>query len=310
MRTEIAEQKSTWSGRLRDPNRRHTSYSRLCSSFKTFQARSKAMIKAKHAENAEWAVGVEQLEKDIEGFIKQGDMDAAWRCLDAAKQLMIFGYDQNELDDEAIVLRREAPKYKSPVKEALYDLLGKPADPQKGKEPYPPVDVHRLDQALRLKNGCNADYYEAISQRRKNLKIMTRILAGAIVIIPVLAILFSLPEPLDDWKMIIAVGLFGILGASFTTAKTLTKSSLKAKIPDRVITNYVTSLRSLIGAAAALAAYAFLQANVFENVISTDVTGSDAGILAIAFIAGFSERFVIKAVADLPAPDKQKETES
>jgi hypothetical protein len=270
---------------------------------------SDATIKAKHAENAEWAIGVNRLRHDVEEFKKKQDMDAAWRCLDAAKQLMIFGYDQDELDYEAIVLRREAQKYKAPVKEAIFELIGKP-DPQKGKEPQPTINVHRLDQALRLKNGCNADHYEAISQRRKNLKIMTRILAAAIVIIPVLAILFDLPEPLDNWKNIIAVELFGILGASFTTAKTLTKSSLRVKIPDQVITNYVTSLRSLIGAAAGLAAYAFLQANVFENVISTTVTGSTAGMLAVAFIAGFSERFVIKAVTDLPAPEKKKETES
>jgi hypothetical protein len=116
-----------------------------------------------------------------------------------------------------------------------------------------------------------------------------------------------MPGPFSEWKELIGVELFGMLGAGFTTAITLTKSSLGDKIPDQVISVFVTGLRSLIGASAALASYAFLNAKILDTVISSAITGSEAGIFAVAFIAGFSERFVIKAISDLPHPGEKEE---
>jgi len=307
MSNEDQATKSQWLSGLDKIRKRHTTFSSLCSSLEVFTVKAKATIKEKHAEDTEWAVGVNQLLGDVKMFLEHDDIVAAWRCLDAAKQALIFAYDQNQLDSEAIVLKREVERFKSPVKDAVFDLLGKPEKPK--ERGTAPVDVHRLDRALRLKNGCKASYFNSIALRRKNLGIMIWILTPAILIIPLLSGLGLLPYPLADWRHLLAVELFGVLGAAFTTALTLTKSSLGEKIPDRVIGTSVTGLRALIGAAAALAAYAFLEADIFQNVISSSVTESSAGIMAIAFIAGFSERFVIKAISDLPAPEKKEDKE-
>jgi len=307
MSTENQTTKSQWLVRLIDIKKRHTTFSSLCASLEIFRVKLDTTIKGKHAEDADWAVGVKQLLEDVSVFLEHDDIVAAWRCLDAAKQAMIFAYDQNQLDAEASVLRREVEKYRSPVKDAVFDLIGKPEKPK--ERGTAPVDVHRLDRALRLKNGCKASYFNSIALRRRNLEIMIWILIPAILIIPLLSGLGLLPSPLTDWRQLLAVEIFGVLGAAFTTALTLTKSSLGERIPDRVIGTSVTGLRALIGAAAALAAYAFLEADIFQNVISPSVTESSAGIMAIAFIAGFSERFVIKAISNLPAPEKKEDEE-
>lgn len=308
MTTEKTEGISTWLKRLKHPHRKLTTYSRLCSSLITFEVMFDATKKRKHAENSEWATGVSQLIQDIKLYKNKHDMDAAWRLLDAANQLMIFGFDQNELNNEAIVLRHEAQEYESSKKEAVYELIGKP-EQQRARDIHP-IDVNRLDKAVSLRNASRAAYYKAIDNRRRNLKIVMWILTAALIAIPLLAMFRFMPEPFVEWKRLIGVELFGILGAGFTTAITLTKSSLGDKIPDQVISVFITGLRSLIGASAALASYAFLNAKILDNVISSTVTESFAGLLAVAFIAGFSERFVIKAISELPRPEEQKEVKA
>ena len=145
--------------------------------------------------------------------------------------------------------------------------------------------------------------------RRNNLRVLSPILVAAIVALPILAALSVLPVPLANWKELVAVELFGVLGASFSVAITLTQSSLDERIPDQVIGSFITWMRPAIGAAAGVAAYVLLQVNMLQAVISTDFSASPAGMLAVAFIAGFSERLVIKALgAGLSTSKEKKET--
>lgn len=203
----------------------------------------------------------------------------------------IFGYDQEELEQVATVLRQEAEKLKSWRKKATYELIGRPDSPIEKNRIR--IDEKRVYQAALLRDEHFNNTYYKISIRRGNLLILFLIIVLTVLVLPILAALGYLPVPICDWKSLLSVALFGVLGATFSVALTLTRRSIDAKIPEQVLGSFVTWMRPAIGAAAAMAAYVFLQAG-FLNVGST--LKSAPAILAIAFIAGFSERLVVKAI--------------
>jgi len=170
-------------------------------------------------------------------------------------------------------------------------------------------DVTRLYLAALIRDDHYDNQYFKISLRRSNLRVLTPILLFGIIAIPFLAWWSILPAPVSNWKELIAVELFGVLGASFSVAITLTQGSLEDRIPDQVIGSFLTWMRPAIGAVAAVAAYIMMHAKILQAVISTDLTGSTAGMLAVAFIAGFSERLVIRAIVGTTAA-KDKKTAS
>jgi 8-oxo-dGTP pyrophosphatase MutT (NUDIX family) len=282
----------------------HTTYGRLVSSIETFRAEALVRTKARCAENELWAEGVSLLLGRAQDFIDKDDIDAAWRCFHAAARMEIFGYDDSELASVAIMLRREAEKLKDWRKKAVFDLIGH-AEPPKGQTAAP-VNVTRLYLAVLIRDEHYDNQYFKISLRRNNLRVLTPILLLGIVAMPFLAWLSILPGPVSNWKELVAVELFGVLGASFSVAITLTQSSLDEKIPDQVIGSFLTWMRPAIGAVAAVAAYVLMHAKILQTVISTELTGSIAGMLAVAFIAGFSERLVIKAIASTTAGKDKK----
>jgi 8-oxo-dGTP pyrophosphatase MutT (NUDIX family) len=282
----------------------HTTYSRLVSSIETYRVESQVRVKERKAEKESWAEAAQQLLSRAQTFMEKDDIDAAWRCFHAAARMEIFGYDEAELASVAMMLRREAEKLKDWRRKAVYDLIGH-AEPPKGQGGVTP-DAKRLYLAALIRDDHYDNQYFKISLRRSNLRVLTPILLFGIIAIPFLAWLSILPVPVSNWKELIAVELFGVMGASFSVAITLTQSSLEDKIPDQVIGSFLTWMRPAIGAVAAVAAYILMHAKILQAVISTDLTGSTAGVLAVAFIAGFSERLVIKAIAGTTASKDKK----
>jgi ADP-ribose pyrophosphatase YjhB (NUDIX family) len=282
----------------------HTTYSRLVSSIETFRVESQVRVKERKAEKESWAQAAQLLLSRTQAFLEKDDIDAAWRCFHAAARMEIFGYDETELASVAMVLRREAEKLKDWRKKAVYDLIGH-AEPPKGQGSVTP-DATRVYLATLIRDDHYDNQYFKISLRRSNLRVLTPILLFGIIAIPLLAWLSILPGFLSNWKELVAVELFGVMGASFSVAITLTQGSLEDRIPDQVIGSFLTWMRPAIGAVAAVAAYVMMHANILQAVISKELTGSTAGMLAVAFIAGFSERLVIRAIVGTTAAKDKK----
>ena len=81
--------------------------------------------------------------------------------------------------------------------------------------------------------------------------------------------------------------LMGALGASLSTLRGLSRMALDTKIPERVGSRALTSVRPLVGAVAAVALYVLFASGLFS------LGGQTLGtLLAAATVAGFSERFV------------------
>jgi hypothetical protein len=88
--------------------------------------------------------------------------------------------------------------------------------------------------------------------------------------------------------------LFGTLGASVSVAQGLLKADLTGKIPEHKVSSFVILMRPPIGAAAAIVAVVLTEAGILH--LSTD---SQFVLMAVAFTAGFSERFIVGAVESL-----------
>lgn len=97
--------------------------------------------------------------------------------------------------------------------------------------------------------------------------------------------------------LLVAVGLFGLMGASVGRLVALVGAASPEKLPTVAINWWTTIGRTLMGAAAALALYAFLHSGVVA-IGGIDATSTDfqALVLAVSFAAGFSERLLERAI--------------
>lgn len=207
-----------------------------------------------------------------------------------------MGYDPDQLKQISNIIQREADKLNPWRQKAIYDLLGKPDCELVN------IDTQHVYHAAMVRDEFYANQAFKIDLRKKNLKTVFIALIAAMLSLLVFAAKGYLPDEMGSWKMLASVALLGILGATFSIANTLTKRSINAKIPDQKIGGFVTWMRPAIGAAAAMAAYMLMKAGVMGNIITLDLT-SDLAILAIAFIAGFSERLVINTIGKVSDPN-------
>lgn len=97
-----------------------------------------------------------------------------------------------------------------------------------------------------------------------------------------------------DLDLTVSSMIFGVLGACVSGILTLANSSTSQKIPEKLLTSWVTFARPLVGAVSALAVVMFVLIGILET------TGRSPGLyLAAAFSAGFSERLLIKSIESL-----------
>ena len=235
-----------------------------------------------------WATAARALIDNAEADLEEGRVDESWKCFDAARRMEHFGLEDEALIARAQALREEAGKLnpwrKKAVETVLSDLDKAGTEAKRG----------RVYHAAWLRDEHLHNTYFKIHLLRHQLKILLWILGlalvSAVLVLSTSGALDSKPTG-DNWRTLLAIGLFGVLGASFSAILSLVGTSTQSRIPEQVVNSTVTAMRPLLGAAAALAIYVFLK----SGFISLEVT-TWAGILAIAFASGFSERLVIRAV--------------
>lgn len=234
-----------------------------------------------------WAIAARALIDKAEAKLEDGRVDESWKCLDAARRMEHFGLEDEALIARAHALREEAGKLnpwrKKAVETVLSDLDKRSTEAKRG----------RVYHAAWLRDEHLHNTYFKISLLRQQLNILGLILGLALASVLLLSMSDALDSPPGgaDWRTLLAIGLFGVLGASFSAILSLARTSTQSRIPEQVVNSTVTAMRPLLGAAAALAVYVFLE----SKFINLEVT-TWAGILAIAFASGFSERLVIGAV--------------
>jgi hypothetical protein len=98
-------------------------------------------------------------------------------------------------------------------------------------------------------------------------------------------------ELFADARSVLVVVLLGAVGGATSGLITVLNPGTQLRIPDVKAQRYLVLLRPLVGAAAALIVVAILQSGL------GGVQADARAALAVAFIAGFSERLVSRAVA-------------
>lgn len=222
-------------------------------------------------------------------YLADDNLQQGWSSLNSANRLMLLDEGNPQAPRMAAIelLHETEKKLTGWRAKAISGLIL-----DKNGEVPPNIEPIRVVRAFAIRdNQFETDYFK-ITLRRWHLQQMFALLAACILL--TLIVCWFLPPPFNDVKLILAVLLFGTMGAALSVARGLIKTDLSAKIPTQKIGSFVIWMRPIIGAAAALVAFVLLSSGAIRlfNWEPTDL----AVILTVATVAGFSERFIVGAL--------------
>ena len=240
-----------------------------------------------------------------ETALVEGDIDKGWKHFQAAQRMELLGlHSKDQIRAKAHVLREETTKLRGWRRVAAQKLLGVHDDL--------PSAEHLYEAALLLHEHYGNQAYKGALLRYHAVTLVS-VLAVLLGFLMWMVISDSLPLPGPEYKgghvknswLVIAVGLFGLLGGTISGITSVPKSIEATRIPELTSTIRVTMLRLFMGFASALIIYFFLKselARVFltgvfsESVADAVKIATPYTIYVISFCAGFSERLVLRAV--------------
>jgi hypothetical protein len=241
-----------------------------------------------------WVIAALQCQAQARTALEEFNLDSGWQSLHTAQSMEIWGYDSNEVANARAVLCKEAAKLGGWRQDTVTRLV---CDNSEAAQKDTEARRKELYQATLIRHEQFSNLYHKIRVRGRSLRIVFLTLALIVVGFPLLARVDLLPGAARQWRMIVAVELIGMFGAVLSVASSLTRSTVDVSIPQQTLGAVLTWMRPLMGAAAAVAAYLFFQAGTLPLTIKAD-SRPLAGFV-IAFLAGFSERFIIGAVGEI-----------
>ena len=162
-----------------------------------------------------------------------------------------------------------------------------------------------------LREGYYTTKYHKLSLRRVSLNFLCLLMTLLIVSIVILSNFYDFTATNIPFHVEAILGtILGALGASFSMSYTLTNESLDTKIPEQLLGIFVTILRLAIGSTAAFAAFIALllfHSNLFKSILSADLLSSPFAFSIIAFVSGFSERFIVNMMSIVSNEEKSKD---
>jgi len=94
---------------------------------------------------------------------------------------------------------------------------------------------------------------------------------------------------------VLGIALMGYLGATFSAITTVPRPEAHTRIPEVIYSFRVTALRLLVGPVSAIIIYFAAQSDLYESVLKFE-RPEDYALLVLAFVAGFTERLVLRVV--------------
>jgi len=262
------------------PILRRRALKRLASEVGTFRLELKA-----RSSRAQGGKALAAAEKAIDA----GDIDTGWRYLQTARRIELVNKNSRELAVEATAIRKEAErKLNEWRKKAVAKALdGTP-------------DLENIYAAawLRDEHYNNEAYKDGL--RRNN--------AGRLAVFLIIAILLMLwitregflQTTANEWSnlanlgaVLVSLATFGLLGAAISAIIKSPKADVSARIPELIYTFRISLLRMLMGPASAILMYFMLQSDFATAILKLNEKGGYT-VLIIAFVAGFSERLVLR----------------
>jgi hypothetical protein len=252
-----------------------------------------------------WKLEVYNLLVAAERDIQTWQLERGWRTAVRAYRVLLRGQaDQDRIARLAISLNRERDKVKGWRSKAIADLLfGSDGKLLTGKDAR---EIDSIIDAMAHRDDFFQNEWYKIELRRTHLVSLFCLLLLGVLVTIAAASLGILPAFMQDWHLVALVVLLGTLGACLSVAQSLLSTGLSEKIPEQYLGAFVIWMRPAIGAVAALAAFALLEANGELQLVKLTATVPVIAIFAI--VAGYSERFIVGAlgkVSDTLAPDKK-----
>jgi hypothetical protein len=226
---------------------------------------------------------ISELLEEASKCLGRKDVDGSWHFLNEARRNGVAARPQEELADLVSMLEVEAVKL-SPWRRRTVETLLRL---QRGES--------IRSSAVRDAMACRDEYYEnryhRIAMTQQQLRIIVTTAVSALLVIILISASIDSIDALGtwDWRMLLLVLAFGVIGASFSAARNITADSTRTTIPELMLSNSITLARTVLGASPALAVYAFLHARLVDL-----GTLSPEKAFAIAFAAGFSERLIVR----------------
>jgi 8-oxo-dGTP pyrophosphatase MutT (NUDIX family) len=264
-----------------------------------------------------WATSAIKLISDAEKALNSGDIDEAWKCFHAAQRMELFSLNYDQLVVKATVIRNEADKIGSWRKRAILELLNPASITSAALLPpaitQPDAIIEKVLQAALLRD----ESYDNQAHKDSLWKEHIRFLAYAALIVGFTMILCKLlnvvlkPVINQNTLLLIHSPLFGMLGAIFSAALKLQVGTHSSRIPELLNTRILTTLRIFIGGISAIALYLFINSQFVSNLFTLDPLKSPSYLYTfyfIMFVAGFSERLVLKAINTVNKDSDQAES--
>jgi ADP-ribose pyrophosphatase YjhB (NUDIX family) len=233
---------------------------------------------------------IQEVLKSAREALENGDIDLGWKSLMSAQRLELNYLTQPELNAVGWAMRSEADKLDGWRKAAVVGLLSVEDGGNQGRE--------RVFRAAEIRD----EHYNNVAYR-EGLRRDTALLLALILLAVVLSLLwmschgFPWPfsDPTDKFRRLLSVAMVGLLGATISAITDRPKTDRGTRIPEMASAFQVTLLRLLMGPASAIVLSFVVQSDVYKFIFQFG-TPNEYTILAIAFVAGFSERLVLRVV--------------
>ena len=251
--------------------------------------------------NTPWAQAVDGYLVKADDCLRCNNLQSGWVTVQMAQRtLLARSNDFARANRVAIVLQCELEKISGWRSRAISNLI---CDQQGNLQTIKDEEgILRLVDALSLRDDYSNNSYFKILLRRRHLVMLFAILVLGVSLSLFVWPVDFLPNPPDEktWRFLIV--LSGFLGAGISIAQNLLSTDISAKIPAQQIGSFLVWMRPAIGASAALLAIALIGAGEKLNVFNGTLIKNTGAIIAIAFAAGFSERFITQAIEKISKP--------
>jgi 8-oxo-(d)GTP phosphatase len=277
---------------------RSRAYRRLDAALRTYGPELTWRLEADDQASPAWSTAATALLAQARRCLRRGLIDEGWQALAAAHRLEVFALGQEERAARGAALRAEAERKLSEWRrDAVLEALGADGAPTPGALWYATL--------MRDENAQNE--YRKLAVLSDQLTAMGVFVGLTLLLIVLLASWH--PIPFDDYgsyagsfELLVYVILFGVLGGAVSTMIPRDARGLHRRIPERLSDAAFSRLRPLIGAASALVVYIAVVADLLPVALDADF---GAAILLLAFVAGFSERLVVRAIESVAGRDER-----
>jgi hypothetical protein len=271
-----------------------TSYKQLDNALDPFEIELHNLISRRQEEGqpiSPWAENAMKMLECAKTALSLGEVQLGWGYFYKAELLSLHLMDEKMLLDKAKkVLNRSEERLEDWEKKTVRDLIGQAV--QGGA--WSVREGVRVDEVYSALETIQQHYIDAYTNLDTAM-FQLRILATISVVLS-LFIIWSLMNysgqvVANNVFLLLSSVLFGGIGGSVSGIITVANNSRKGDTPTQLLSSWITIIRPIVGAAAALAISMFLLSGIVNL---GDVTNNL--IFAVSFAAGFSERVLISAV--------------